>query len=90
MEENNTLIAPFAYNNEYYLYTDRETAEKVKFVSFMTQREASYKEPAEEVYNYKHLSDGILMRESFRENIEPPTPQIKQVDGFKSEEEIEG
>ena len=85
-----TPIAPFAYDDSFYLYTEKEYAEKEKFVSFLTQREASYKTPAEEIYNNKHLSDSELMKESFRENIEPPTPQIKEVDGYKSKEEIEG
>lgn len=82
-----TSYAPFAYNNEYYLYTEKEQAEKEKFVSFMTQRDAKYKTPAEEVYNNKHLDDKELIWESFRENIEPPTPQIKQIDGYDPEEE---
>ena len=86
----NTPIAPFAYDYDYYLYTEKEQAEKDQFVSLMTQREASYRTPAEEIYNNKHLEDGILMRESFRDNIEPPTPQIKELDGYKSEEEGSG
>ena len=85
MAETFTGIYPFAYDNEYYVYTEKEEAEKEKFISFMTQRNASYKTPAEEVYNNKKLTDEELMWESFRENIEPPTPQIKQVDGFEPE-----
>ena len=38
-----TKFHPFAYDNEYYIYTNKEKAEKEKFVSFLTQREASYK-----------------------------------------------
>lgn len=78
-------LAPFAYDNEYYVYTEKEQADKDKFVSFMTQRNASYKTPAEELYNNKKLEDQELMWESFRENIEPPTPQIKQIDGYEPE-----
>ena len=49
----------------------------------MTQRDAQYKTPAQEVYTKEGM-----MWESFRENIEPPTPQIKEIDGYKSEEEV--
>lgn len=80
--------APFAYDTDYYMYTEQEEAKKKKFLSFHTQREASYKKPAEEIYNNKHLEEKELFWGSFRENIEPPTPQIKEVDGYKSEEEI--
>ena len=79
----NNVTAPFAYDNDFYVYMDKDDAEKSKFVSFMTQREAEYKEPAEEVYTQEGN-----MWESFRENIEPPTPQIKEIDGYKSEKEI--
>jgi hypothetical protein len=80
-----TRNAPFAYDNNYYLRTDKEKAEKEKFVSFMTQRDAKYKTPAQEVYNNKHLSDGELFKESFMHNIDPPTPQIKEIDGYDAE-----
>ena len=83
-----TKFHPFAYDNEYYIYTNKEKAEKEKFVSFLTQREASYKEPAKEIYNNKKLDAKELMWESFTQNIEPPTPQIKEVDGYKAESEI--
>lgn len=82
-----TGYAPFAYDNEYYVYTPKEDAEEKKFESFMTQRDAKYKQPAEEVYNNKHLDDEELYWQSFRENIEPPTPQIKEVDGYDPESE---
>ena len=88
MSKSKKSFHPFAYDNEYYVYTDREKAKNEKFESFLTQREASYKEPAEEVYNNKHLEDKELFWEAFRENIEAPTPQIKEVDGYKSENEI--
>lgn len=83
-------IHPFAYDNEYYVYTEKEEADKKKFVSFMTQRNAKYMEPAEEVYNNKHLEDNELMWESFRDNIEPPTPQLKVIDGYESLSEVSG
>lgn len=88
MNNSKKSFHPFAYDNDYYVYTDREKAKNEKFDSFLTQREASYKEPAEEVYNNKHLEDKDLIWEAFRGNIEPPTPQIKEVDGYKSENEI--
>ena len=88
MSNNKKPFHPFAYDNEYYLYADKEKATKEKFESFLTQREASYKESAEEVYNNKHLEDKDLFWEAFRENIEAPTPQIKEVDGYKSQSEI--
>lgn len=87
MADKKTIIAPFAYDTDYYIYTDREEAEKKKFVSFMTQRNAQYREAAEEVYNNKHLEDKELMWEAFRDNIEPPTPQLQRIDGYDSEEE---
>lgn len=88
MAQEYTGFAPFAYNTDYYVYTDREDAEKKKFISFHTQREASYKKPLDEVYNNKHLDDKELLWKSFRENVEPPTPPIKEIDGYKSEEEL--
>ena len=87
MAKKTTQFAPFAYNNDYYLYTEKEEAEKNKFVSFMKQRNASYKTPAEEIYNNKKLEDQELLWESFKENIEPPTPQIKEIDGYEPENE---
>lgn len=74
------MINPFAYT----------MIEERGNISLMTQREASYREPAEEIYNNKKLDDGKLFWESFRDNIEPPTPQIKEIDGYKSEEEVSG
>lgn len=88
MDNSKLHFHPFAYDSEYYIYTDKEKAEKEKFESFLTQREASYKESAEEVYNNKHLEDKELFWEAFRENIEAPTPQIREVDGYKAESEI--
>lgn len=88
MPQGYTGFAPFAYNNDYYMYTEKEEAEKNKFLSYHTQREASYTKPLDEVYNNKHLEDKELLWESFRENIEPPTPPIKMVDGYKSEDEL--
>lgn len=78
---------PFAYDNEYYVYTEKEEAEKNKFITFMKQRNAQYTKPAEEVYNNKNLTDAELSWESFRENIEPPTPQLQVIDGYDSAEE---
>lgn len=83
-------LYPFAYNNEYYVYTEKEEAKKEKFISFMTQRNAQYMEPAEEVYNNKKLDDTELLWESFRDNIEPPTPQLQVIDGYDSAEECSG
>lgn len=90
MAEKYIGLHPFAYDNEYYLYTEKEEAEKKKFVSFMTQRNAQYMEPAEEVYNNKKLDDTELLWESFRENIEPPTPQLQVIDGYDSAKESDG
>ena len=81
---------PFAYDNEYYLYTKKEEAEKKKFVTFMEQRNAKYMTPEKEVYNNKKLEDTELLWESFKDNIEPPTPQLKVIDGYDSQEEIGG
>ena len=87
MAKTYTGIYPFAYDNNYYVYTEKEEAKKEKFISFMTQRNADYMEPAEEVYNNKKLEDNELFWESFRDNIEPPTPQLKVIDGYESAEE---
>lgn len=46
--------------------------------TFMEQRDAEYKEPAEPVFQ----GNAIM---SFRDNYEAPTPQIKEVDGYKSQ-----
>lgn len=90
MAEKYIGLHPFAYDNEYYVYTKKEEAEKKKFISFMTQRNVQYMKPAEEVYNNKKLEDSELIWESFRDNIEPPTPQLQVIDGYDSAEKCSG
>jgi len=75
-----TIVNPFAYDME----------EGKEHISLMTQREASYKTPAEENFIPETLGDYPQFWAVFRDNIEAPTPQIKELDGYKSEEEIEG
>ena len=70
-----TGYAPFAYDFE----TDGE------FVSFMKQRNAKYKTPAEEDFNTEDISSLDL----FRNNIQAPTPQIKEIDGYDAASEIQ-
>ena len=70
-----TGYAPFAYDFE----TDGE------FVSFMKQRNAKYKTPAEEDFNTEDISGLDL----FRNNIQTPTPQIKEIDGYDAVSEIQ-
>lgn len=70
-----TGYAPFAYDFE----TDGE------FVSFMKQRNAKYKTPAEEDFNTEDISGLDL----FRNNIQSPTPQIKEIDGYDAVSEIQ-
>ena len=88
MSNSKKQFHPFAYDNEYYLYTEKEKATNEKFESFLTQREASYKKSAEEVYNKKQREDKELFWEAFRGNIDVPTPQIKEIDGYKPQSEI--
>lgn len=70
-----TGYAPFAYDFE----TDGE------FVSFMKQRNAKYKTPAEEDFNTEDISGLDL----FRNSIQAPTPQIKEIDGYDAASEIQ-
>ena len=85
-----TPVAPFAYDFDYYYCKDSEDPERRKFISLMTQRDAKYKKPAEETYVGTGLVQGDeLVRESFFLNIDPPVPQIKQIDGYSPEEEEE-
>ena len=70
-----TGYAPFAYDFE----TEGE------FVSFMKQRNAKYKTPAEEDFNTEDISGLDL----FRNNIQAPTPQIKEIDGYDAASEIQ-
>lgn len=70
-----TGYAPFAYDFE----TEGE------FISFMKQRNAKYKTPAEEDFNTEDISGLDL----FRNNIQPPTPQIKEIDGYDAASEIQ-
>lgn len=70
-----TGYAPFAYDFE----TEGE------FVSFMKQRNAKYKTPAEEDFN----TEDITGLELFRNNIQAPTPQIKEIDGYDAASEIQ-
>lgn len=70
-----TGYAPFAYDFE----TEGE------FISFMKQRNAKYKTPAEEDFNTEDISGLDL----FRNNIQAPTPQIKEIDGYDAASEIQ-
>lgn len=70
-----TGYAPFAYDFE----TEGE------FISFMKQRNAKYKTPAEEDFNTEDISGLDL----FRNNIQVPTPQIKEIDGYDAASEIQ-
>ena len=90
MENTKKGFHPFAYDNEYYMYVKKEEAEKKKFVSLMTQREAEYTTMAEGEYNNMKLSDGQMEWLAFRDNIEPPTPQLQRIDGYDSAEESGG
>lgn len=58
-----------------------DETEQRGLTSFYTQRQASYKTPAKEVYNGTE-------RDVFFHNVEAPTPQLAEVDGYKSESEI--
>jgi len=80
MSKQQAIYSNQIYDGVYYQNKSKEDADKEKFVSFMTQREAEYKEPAKECYNKTEW-------EAFRENIEPPTPQIEEIDGYKAEKE---
>lgn len=70
-----TGYAPFAYDFE----TEGE------FISFMKQRNAKYKTSAEEDFNTEDISGLDL----FRNNIQVPTPQIKEIDGYDAASEIQ-
>lgn len=70
-----TGYAPFAYDFE----------NEGEFVSFMKQRNAKYKTPAEEDFNTEDISGLDL----FRNNIQAPTPQIKEIDGYDAASEIQ-
>lgn len=80
---------PFAYDSTYYEYVKKEKANREKFISLMTQRDASYKDSFDEVYNYEHLDDNKLSTKAFIDNTGVPTPSIKEIDGYKSENEME-
>lgn len=68
---NNLKQNPFAWNE----------IEQRELVSFYTQRQASYKTPAEGEYQAN-------AHKSFYENAVAPEVQIAKIDGYKSEEEI--
>lgn len=72
-----TITNPFAY----------EMNDKQKHISLMTQREASYKEPAEETFIPETLGEYPRFWAVFKDNLEAPTPQIMQIDGYKPEED---
>lgn len=69
--ENKVYPNPFAYN----------VKEQKAYKSFYTQRESSYTEPAESVYQGNEMM-------AFMYNIEAPTPQLARVDGYKSKKEL--
>lgn len=62
---------PFGYNE----------IEQRACKTFYEQREATRKEPMQEIYQ----GNGLL---AFQDNYEAPTPQLALVDGYKSAEEI--
>lgn len=64
--------------------------DKQEFINFWQQRNAQYRESAEEVFNNKNLDDKELNWDTFRNNTEAPTPQIKRIDGYDSEEKASG
>lgn len=66
----------------------QEVGTEGKFVSFYTQREAQYKDAPDSVFNYKKLPQNELEIQSYKDIIVAPSPSIKEVDGFKSEEEV--
>ena len=90
MAEKYTGIHPFAYDDDYYMCEEKESADTKTFISFMKQRNAKYMEPAEEVYNNENLDDEEMAWRAFRDNIEPPTPQLQVIDGYDSAEECSG
>ena len=70
---NNVYPNPFAYGEIEQRYCK----------TFFEQREASYLEPMEPVFQ----GNGKL---SFFDNFEAPTPQLGLVDGYKSAAEVSG
>lgn len=83
-----TPVAPFAYDTDYYYCHDVDEPNRREFTSLMVQRDAKYKKTAQETYVGTGLVEGDgLVRESFFLNIEPPTPQIMEIDGYSPEEE---
>lgn len=73
MENNSVFPNPFAYNE----------IEQKEYVSFFTQREASYKTVSEETFTGNGFN-------SFVYNEEAPTPQLKKIDGYKPASEVSG
>lgn len=67
----------FVKNNPFSYDFEEQRA----YESFFTQRNAQYTQVAEEVFEATPL-------EVFRFGVEAPTPQLQQVDGYDSEEEI--
>lgn len=66
-------------SNPFYWEPDRVATvgdNKPEFVSVTDQRNASYTEPAQEVFE-------TTQRNSFMENKDAPTPQIKEVCGIE-------
>lgn len=57
------------------------------FTSFMTQRDAKYKKTAETEYNNGQVDNEGIEWDAFRNNLVPPTPEIKEIDGYEAEEE---
>ena len=64
MSNSKKQFHPFAYDNEYYLYTEKEKATNEKFESFLTQREASYKESAEDCSSSRKAGDDDHFRDT--------------------------
>lgn len=73
MENNSVFPNPFAYNE----------VEQKAYVSFFTQREASYKTVSDETFTGNGFN-------SFVYNEEAPTPQLKKIDGYKPASEVSG
>ena len=67
---------PFDWGNTEPATVTKEEGEKDKFNTIPTQRNASYTEVPEEQFTNTAL-------DSFMENIEAPTPQLKKICGIE-------
>ena len=66
----------------------QEKGKEGTFISFYTQREAKYKNAPDSVFNNKKIPWEKVGMQSYLGLMDVPSPTIKEIDGYKSDKEV--